>query len=401
MLLYNKISKKKMVEHKFFIFSIGLFLSVLIINISCGKQKTEWKGTIKEVDGITIVKNPNKGIWDLKEKVEVSIIKVHQIGQLYGPEEFLFVHITDVTVDSIGDIYVADRRLNNIRKFNKDGEYLLTIGRQGQGPGDFQNIRTISVNNHDDLIVFDNALRRISLFSHDGENIKTTKKLMTDSWISPSKIFVTDLNYVFFGKLSGNLKLFHEFDRDWNIVKSYINYEFIDNKEFEEQMLGAFPGNCFFQNSEGIVYTKYYFDNKIFFYKNNKLIKMVIRESDIKKPYKIQVFHNVIKAMYTKNTEYDTRLFGQDMAFFVKTNQCSLGLFQLSDGLIANFLRIKKSKDLWEMGVELYDSEGIFLKYSKIGENLYYDIRYIDSNDLFYAIDRKEYDKVLIFRLKY
>jgi hypothetical protein len=80
---------------------------------------------------------------------------------------------------------------------------------------------------------------------------------------------------------------------------------------------------------------------------------------------------------------------------------CSLGLYQLSDGHITNFLRIRRSKDLWEFGVELYDSEGKLLKYSKLGENFYYNIRCMDSSDLFYAIERKKYNKIIMFRLGY
>ncbi len=73
----------------------------------------------------------------------------------------------------------------------------------------------------------------------------------------------------------------------------------------------------------------------------------------------------------------------------------------MSDGYIVNFLYLRRSKDIKELGVELYDSEGKFLKYSKLGENLIYNIRYLDSSDLFYAIEIEEYNKVIMFRLEY
>lgn len=389
-------------KNKTKVISIILFLSVFMMLVSCDKQKTEWKGTIEKVNGVTVVRNPKEGLWDSKEKSNVTIVKERQIGELYGPEEFLFVYISDVAVNSKGDIYVADRQLNEVRKFNKDGEYLLSLGRRGQGPGEFQNIKIVSVNIHNDLIAFDNMLGRISIFSDKGELIKTTKKLMTDSWISPSKIFVTDGYYLFFGKLSNSLKLFHEFGQDWNITESYIDYEFIDNKEFEEHSLAFRPGNCFFQNNGDILYTKYYYDNQIFIYKNKGLAKIIGRESDIKKPYEIQVFRDVNKAMnIQRDQDYDFKSFGQGIAFVGKSFQNSLGIFQLSDGLIVNFLAIRKSKGNWEFGVELFDSSGKLLSYSKLGENLYYDVRCMNSNDLFYAIERKEYNKVIMFRLKY
>jgi hypothetical protein len=385
--------------------SIVLFLSVIVIFVSCGKQEAEWKGKIEVVNGVTIVRNPKQGLWDSKGKANVTIIKERQIGELDGPEEFLFGFISDVTVNRKGDIYVADRKLNEIRKFNKDGKYLLTIGRKGQGPGEFQSATIASVNIHDDLIVFDNMLGRVSIFSDTGDLKETTKKLMAGSWIEPSKIFFSDGEYVFFGKLNNSFKLFHEFGQDWSLKDSSIDYEFIDNKEFEEQNLGFNPGNCLFQDNGDIFYTKYFYDNRIFIYKNQELTKIISRDSDIKKPYEILVFHDVNKALNLqrdkKYQEYDFRSFGQGIAFFGKSFQNSLGLFRLSNGHIANFLSLRKSKDIREYGVELYDSEGKLLTYSKLGENLYYNIRCMDSTELFYAIERKEYNKVIMFRLEY
>jgi hypothetical protein len=381
------------------IFGVSFFL---ILCMSCGQNRTGWKGTIEKTNGMTLVKNPKQGLWDSKENAAVTMIQERQIGgELEGPEKSLFAFIIDLAVNSKGDIYVADRRLNEIRKFDKNGTYLSTVGRQGQGPGEFQSIRSLSVNTRDDLIVFDNMLGRISIFSDNGEHIQTTKKLMTDSWIEPAKIFPADGRYILFGKLSDSLQLFHEFDRDWNLKDSYIDYEFFDNREFEELQFGSRPGNCIVQKSGDILYAKYLYDNQILIYNNKKLVKKIIRESDIKRPYDIQMFRDVKKAMEIKDPEYDFKIFGQGIAFIGKTYQCSLGLYQLSDGYLVNFLSLRRSKDLWELGVEFYDSEGKFLKYAKLGDNLFYDLRCKDSNDLFYAIQRKEYHKVVIFRLGY
>jgi len=385
--------------------SIILLFSAFMMLVSCVKQKTEWKGIIEEVDGVTVVKNPKEGLWDSKEKANVTIIKERQIGELDGPEEFLFDYVSDVAVNSKGDIYVADSRLNEVRKFNKDGEYLLSLGRRGQGPGEFQSVNIVSVNSHDELIAFDAMLRRISIFSDNGELTKTTKELIKDLWIVPFKIFSTDDTYVVFGRLGNSLKLFHEFNQDWNITESYIDYEPIDNKEFEEIHLLFNPDNCFFQNNGDILYTKYFYDNQILIYRNRELKKIISRESDIKKPYEILVFHDVNKAVNMqrdpKYQDYDVKTFGRGIAFFGKSFQNSLGIFQLSDGHMVNFLSIRKSKDIRELGVEFFDSEGKFLYYSNLGENLDYDVRCLDSNDLFYAIDRKEYHKVILFRLEY
>ena len=382
---------------------IVLFIFLVIIISSCSQVATEWQGTIEEVDDVTFVKNPKEGLWDLKEEANVALVKERQIGELDGPEEFLFTYITDVAVNSKGDFYVADRQLIEVRKFNKDGEYLLTLGRFGQGPGEFQSPTVISVNNQDELIIFDGRMGRITIFSDSGELVVTTKKLIENSWIDPTKIFDIENSYVMLGKLTNSIKLFHEFNRDWKIGDSYIDYEFIDNKEFEEQHLGVNSGSFFCDKNGDLFYVKNYYDNQIFVYRNKELIKIISKESDIKKPYEIQVFSDYRKAQEIRRdqVDYDFKSFGQGDAYVGKSFQYSLGIYQLANGHIANFINIRRSKELREIGVELFDSSGKFLTYSKLIENVYYDIRCKDSTDLFYAIERKDYHKVIMFRLEY
>ena len=44
--------------------STVLFISLFTIFTSCGKQKAEWKGTIEEKNGVTVIKNPKEPIYD-------------------------------------------------------------------------------------------------------------------------------------------------------------------------------------------------------------------------------------------------------------------------------------------------------------------------------------------------
>lgn len=381
-----------------------LLFCIAFLALSCAKNEAGWRGSIEVVDGVTYVKNPEEGLWDADEDAHITLAEDLKIGEMDGPDEFLFVNIADVAVNSKGDIYVADSRLNEIRKFNKGGEYLFSIGRPGQGPGEFQSVSNLTINSLDDLIAFDGRTKRFSIFADNGEH-KTTQQSMMDLSIAASKIFVTNEGYVFFGTPLNSLKLFHAFDQEWNLTESYIDYEIIDSREFEELSLNFSPGYCIFQENGNILYTKFYYDNQIFVYKNRELEKIIRREADIIKPYEILVFHDVNKAINLqsdpKYQDYDTKSFGRGIAFFSKCFQNSLGLFQLSDGHIVNFTSTRKSKNHREFGVELYDSEGRFLKYAKLGENLGYDIRCKDEDDQFYAIDRHEFHKIIRFRIEY
>ena len=45
------------------IFTVTFTLSILILFNTCGQQKTEWKGTIEEVNGVIVVKNPKEPMY--------------------------------------------------------------------------------------------------------------------------------------------------------------------------------------------------------------------------------------------------------------------------------------------------------------------------------------------------
>ena len=93
---------------------IILFLSVLIILVSCGKQKAEWKGTIEEVDGVTIVKNPKEpmygeDVFSLEEELSIESEE--------GEEGFMFLNILNLVVDEEENIYVCDTKAAHIIVF--------------------------------------------------------------------------------------------------------------------------------------------------------------------------------------------------------------------------------------------------------------------------------------------
>ena len=145
-----------------------LLFCMTFMTVSCTKNETGWRGTIEEVDGVIYVKNPGEGLWDADEDAHIAITEDLRIGEMDGPDEFMFVNIADVAVNNKGDIYVADNRLNEIRKFNKGGEYLFSIGIPGQGPGEFQSVSNLTMNNRDVLIAFDARSLRFSVFSDNG-----------------------------------------------------------------------------------------------------------------------------------------------------------------------------------------------------------------------------------------
>ncbi|MDW7761218.1 MAG: 6-bladed beta-propeller [Acidobacteriota bacterium] len=70
---------------------------------------------------------------DLKYELREDL----RIGSESDPQQ-LFHTVLDVDADASGNIYVVDARNIRIQIFNSSGQYVRTVGRKGQGPGEFE-----------------------------------------------------------------------------------------------------------------------------------------------------------------------------------------------------------------------------------------------------------------------
>ena len=86
------------------------------------------------------------------------------------PGDLFFESPSTLACDTEGNIYVVDSGATNIKKFDAQGKFLKTIGREGQGPGEFGGIFycTFAGNR---LIVWDSGNLRLCAFDSEGEYI--------------------------------------------------------------------------------------------------------------------------------------------------------------------------------------------------------------------------------------
>ena len=149
------------------IVSIVLFLAASIQIILYGNQKAEWKGRIETENGVKVVKNPSDPLYgEIKLKIEEDLVLGSE-----KDENYLFYRVWDIAVNDRGDIYVLDSGKYRIQKYDKDGRFLQTIGRQGQGPGEFERPVGLYLDKKGNINVL--GYPKIYLFNHKGEFIKT------------------------------------------------------------------------------------------------------------------------------------------------------------------------------------------------------------------------------------
>ena len=143
---------------------IVLFLSVSIMLASFSEQKAKWKGKIELENGVKVVTNPKKPIYG--EDV-FSLEEELSIGEAEGREEYMFSEVQSIATDDEERIYVLDYKENNVKVYDKNGEFVKKFGKQGQGPGEFHLPRTVIITNQDEILV--QNIRSLAFFSLEGD----------------------------------------------------------------------------------------------------------------------------------------------------------------------------------------------------------------------------------------
>lgn len=75
----------------------------------------------------------------------VETLQLNELWRRGGEddEEVLFGIISDVAIGPDGNIYLLDAQLSDIKVLSPEGELLRTIGREGEGPGEFRGAQQL------------------------------------------------------------------------------------------------------------------------------------------------------------------------------------------------------------------------------------------------------------------
>ncbi|MFB0564299.1 MAG: 6-bladed beta-propeller [Candidatus Aminicenantaceae bacterium] len=169
-------------KNKTNVFSIVLFFSAFIMTILFGGQKAEWKGKIELENGVKVVRNPKmpiyaEDVFNLEEELS--------IGGAEGREEYIFSYITDVGVDEEESIYILDSKKSHIKVFDRMGEYIKTIGKKGQGPGEMRRPTSLQVTSQNEIVVNDSAARKLHFFTLDGNFLRAVSQTKMTFFSNP------------------------------------------------------------------------------------------------------------------------------------------------------------------------------------------------------------------------
>lgn len=153
-------------------------------------QIPDWKGNVKYEDNVKIVNNPSEPVYgdfkfELKELVNIGNDE---------DQNYQFYRISDINIDREQNIYVLESGNNRIQKFDKDGRYLQTIGRGGQGPGEFEGLSKILIEISGKVCVLDR--NSIEEFDKSGNYIRTIahKVPIVDLVLASNGTYIAKIN---------------------------------------------------------------------------------------------------------------------------------------------------------------------------------------------------------------
>jgi hypothetical protein len=245
------------------------------------QDKAEWRGSFEEEDGVMVVKNPQEPIYGPEVfNLEEDLIITNEAGE----EEYMFQDIQNLAVDDEENIYVCDIKAAHIRVFDKNGKYVRTIGKRGQGPGEMVYPIDIKALSRGVLIINDSAQLRLNCFTFNGEHLRN---LSTHKYTAFRRPAIDSQGNIVAGFVIPEEELKYEltkFDSDLNPVFTVTTYPMLSRVSvptihyFEQRRTTNLVWNV---NEQDQIIWGHMGKYELFVHNpDGKLIKKIIRDYD-------------------------------------------------------------------------------------------------------------------------
>jgi hypothetical protein len=154
---------------------------------ACGP---DWQGTRTERNGVMLVRNPAEPM-AARETLEMR--ELWRLPSESPEGELIFGAIADVQQDESRNSYLLDTQLGTIHVVSPDGDYLRSLGRKGEGPGEFQWPMGLVLGRSESRIgVLDAIGHKIVYLTLDGQPLEPWQAAGLDEGMRFSPLFAWD-----------------------------------------------------------------------------------------------------------------------------------------------------------------------------------------------------------------
>jgi hypothetical protein len=150
-----------------------LILSLAVAAAACRDSARGPAATVTDSAGVEIVTSTAPE-WARGEGWTIDTAPLLDIGGSNTDSNYDLVQVADAARLADGRIAVMTNGVPGLRFYDSTGSYLVTTGREGDGPGEFRHIVSIQVGLGDTLYLYDDQLRRINHVAPDGTYLTST-----------------------------------------------------------------------------------------------------------------------------------------------------------------------------------------------------------------------------------
>lgn len=159
-------------------------LPLLLIVAACASgvdaRRDAWVAEVDTVGDTIVVRTISGGEWG-----PVKLVREISIGEFESDEDaYMLGSIAGLAVDAEGNIYAYDRQVPALRKYGPDGSYIMTLGREGGGPGEYANSDGgLAVLSGGRILLRDPGNARFTIYGSDGS--------VDDEWLGRGGFFTS------------------------------------------------------------------------------------------------------------------------------------------------------------------------------------------------------------------
>jgi hypothetical protein len=288
-----------------------------------------------------------------------------------------FIFPISVVADKNGNIYICDTNAIEVKKFDKNGKFLWSLNKRGQGPGEFNRPMDIALDKIGNIYVSDQNNRKIEIFSEEGK-YKGGFKTETGA---PLEIAVNSKGFIYIELLrSTNENILHKLNSKGELVSSFVK---VDKEEENDFIQSAKNGVSFCVDHEDNIIISFRYAYKIQKYSPDEKL---LFEASRKLPYTPKPLKEVRPQPNMSMIEGD--VITQDITVDKKNN-----IYVLWGG----------KADEKGLIIDVFNPKGEFLGSFRSGVKPSYNSQrvFLDENDNLYILEPLEEPRLLRFHIEY
>ncbi len=139
-------------------------IAVAVLAAATPSLGADWFGTETTKDGVVHVTSP------AAPSGGSTTLSPQEVWRAGGDddEDVIFGVVREIAVDDAGNVYLLDVQLNQVHVFDRDGNFLRDIGREGEGPGEFRRPSSMFILPDGRIAIVQTMPGRIILLNPDG-----------------------------------------------------------------------------------------------------------------------------------------------------------------------------------------------------------------------------------------